>query len=234
LAPEQTQPLDGSTLLGYVEEVADALPADGTRRRLIVVGGAPLAWVGISDATRDIDSVEPLDEVIAAVVQLIAERHGLAQRWINDSAAQFAPMGLALDNTWVVLDHPRLEVLGASLSDVFLMKVFAGRAADTQDIAALWPHTTFESIDDVTMAFQAAYSHEEPDPHLGAWLSEVVETDRLGLKAEPPKNSRNSVRSADDICADLEAETAVVTGVVGNLTEIQWRVPLTGWTPRTM
>ncbi len=39
-------PIDGPTLLGYVEEVADLLADDGAKRRLVVVGGALLAWYG--------------------------------------------------------------------------------------------------------------------------------------------------------------------------------------------
>lgn len=168
------QPLDGATLLHYVGEVADELPDDGPRRRLVVVGGALLAWLELRHATRDVDNAEPLDEVLREAVASIADRHDLAPGWINDSAAGFVPLGFDLDDARVVLDHPRLLVLGAALDDVLLMKILAARAVDADDIRRLWPHTSFGSTEAAASAFHAAYPHEEPDPHLANWLEEVV------------------------------------------------------------
>ena len=173
MAREESGPVDGPTLLVYVEEVADQLPDDGTQRRLVVVGGAFLAWNGLREATRDVDSAERLDEQLRAAVEVVAVRHSLAPGWINDAAARFLPTGFDLTDAQTVLDHPRLLVLGAPYDQVFLMKIFAGRAADTDDIRRLWPYTSYSTTSDAVEAFHAAYPHEEPDPHLRDWLDRL-------------------------------------------------------------
>lgn len=174
LVSDDSQPLDGPTLLRYVAEVADELPDDGHQRRLVVVGGALLAWTDLRDATRDVDSAERLDEELRMAVEAVAARHDLAPRWINDAAAQFLPCGFDSANANTILEHPRLVVLGAPLDDVFLMKVFAGRATDTEDLRRLWPQTNFGTAAEVTEAFYDAYPHEERDPHLSEWLQGIV------------------------------------------------------------
>lgn len=174
MGPDAGTPLDGAALLALLREAADELPSDGKRRRLVVVGGALLAWRSLRDATRDVDTVEGLDDAVRVAVRRVAERHGLSPEWVNDSASSFVPRGFVVDDDDPVLDHPRLLVVAAPLDQVLLMKVFAGRATDTDDIRRLWPHTSFRSGDDVAEAFSRAYPHEEPDPHLGAWIDEVV------------------------------------------------------------
>lgn len=144
------------------------------RRRLVVVGGALLAWHGLRYATRDVDSVERLDEVLKIAVERVAARHDLAPRWINDAAAQFLPAGFDLAGSTVVLDHPQLLVLGPSLDQVFMMKLFAGRAVDSDDLRQLWPRTSFGTAAAAAAAFEAAYPHEDPDPHLAEWLDSVI------------------------------------------------------------
>lgn len=73
MASEESQPLDGPTLLRYVNEVANELPDDDEHRRLVVVGGALLAWSELRDATRDIDCAEPLDQPLRSAFQRTSE-----------------------------------------------------------------------------------------------------------------------------------------------------------------
>ena len=82
--------------------------------------------------------------------------------------------GFDLADATVVRDHPRLLVLGLSLDQVFVMKLFAGRAVDTDDLRQLWPHTSFGTAAAAVTAFEAAYPHEDPDPNLADWLDSVV------------------------------------------------------------
>lgn len=74
----------------------------------------------------------------------------------------------------VLLDHPALLVLGAPLEQVFLMKPFASRAADTDDLEALWPRCAFESPEEAADAFHQAYPHLEPDEHLAELIRNLV------------------------------------------------------------
>jgi hypothetical protein len=77
------QPLDSVAIGRYLHEVADELPADA-QHTVIVVGGALLALHGLRDSTRDVDSVQRLDEQLAAAVARVAGRHDLAPKWLND------------------------------------------------------------------------------------------------------------------------------------------------------
>lgn len=167
-------PVTGPMLLAYLGEVAEELPADGADRQIVVVGGARLAWLGLRDATRDVDSIVPLDDETAAAAATVGRRHGLGPTWLNSAAAAFIPAGGGGAHSEVILEHPRLRVIGASIDQVLLMKVFAGRATDTPDIRRLWPLSSFRSPEQFVVAFEEAYPHEEPDPHLGDWVARIV------------------------------------------------------------
>lgn len=90
-----------------------------------------LALRGLRDATRDVDSVSRLDDDLAAAIARVAERHGLAPRWLNDSALPFLPATLREDHCDVLIDRTALRVLGASFDDVFIMKLCACRELPT-------------------------------------------------------------------------------------------------------
>lgn len=97
-------------------EVAEALPVVGDRHVVVVAGGALLAWRGLRGATRDVDSIRRLDDELRVAVEQVAGRHGLAPRWLNDSAAAFVPATFVEEDCDVLLDHPALLVLGARSS----------------------------------------------------------------------------------------------------------------------
>lgn len=162
--------LDADAIVQYVTEVAEEVIDDGNRRALVIVGGALLAWHHLRSATRDVDSVVRLDEVLIDAVERVASRHDLAPRWLNDAASAFLPTTFDIDSCSVLLDHPALLVLGAPIDQVFLMKLFASRAADTDDLEVLWPLSTFVSTEAAVDAFYEAYPHEKHDPHLAEHL----------------------------------------------------------------
>jgi hypothetical protein len=140
----------------------------------VVVGGALLAWQGLRDATSYVDSAERLDEEFCTAVEEVAFRHGLAPRWVNAAAAGFLPIGFDPMGGEVILDHPKLVVRGASLDEVLLMKIFAGRAADTDDIRRLWAMTTFTTTAELVDRYRSAYPHEPEDSNLGSWLEGIL------------------------------------------------------------
>jgi len=168
------RPLDGETLLAYVQEVARELPDDAPRRRLVIVGGALLAWLGLRDATRDIDSASKIDDVLRAAVERVAVRHDLAPRWINDNAAPFVPHGFDPNGGEVIWADDRLEVIGAPIDQVFLMKVHAARASDLPDIRSLWPQSGFITVDEAAVAYSDAYPLETHDPYLADWIAQQI------------------------------------------------------------
>lgn len=88
------------------------LSGKGPRHRVILAGGALLAWGDLRDTTRDVDSVERLDEDLRAAVASVAERQGLSTDWLNDRAAGFRPATFDVANCALLLDHRNLLVLG--------------------------------------------------------------------------------------------------------------------------
>ena len=104
----------------------------------------------------------------------VAERHELTPKWLNDRSRPFLPVTFDIEDCEVLLDDPRLLVLGASFDQVFIMKVHAGRATDADDLEALWPRCSVETPDEAGVAYRAAYPHGEPAPHLADWLATII------------------------------------------------------------
>lgn len=146
----------------YLIEVAELLP-DGSPQCIVVVGGSLLALLGFREATNDVDSITRLGLSLKDAVEQVADRHGLAPRWLNDSAAGFTPRTFDEATCTVELDHPRLRVLGAPLQQVFVMKLFAARAVDITDLTAIWSECGFESPEQAADLYFAAYPHLEWD-----------------------------------------------------------------------
>jgi hypothetical protein len=149
----------------YLLEVAELLP-DGNPQCIVVVGGSLLALLGFREATNDVDSITRLGKSLRTAVAQVADRHDLAPRWLNDSAAGFAPQTFDEAACTVELDHPRLRVLGAPLQQVFVMKLFASRAVDVTDLTAIWSECGFESPEQAADLYHAAYPHLERDQYL--------------------------------------------------------------------
>jgi len=110
-------------------------------------------------------------QAAAAEVALLYEPSAV---WLNAAAAPYGPVTLQEADCSVLLDHPRLRVLGAPLQQVFVMKMFANRPIDLPDLAALWPVCGFVSVEAAVSAFYAGYPLENTDPHLAVWLAGVT------------------------------------------------------------
>ncbi|MGQ0433391.1 MAG: DUF6036 family nucleotidyltransferase [Microthrixaceae bacterium] len=167
------RPLDAGDITALLGEVADEL-ADDPGRRIVVVGGALLALHGLREATRDVDSTSAVDEDLRDAVARVAARHGLAPAWLNDRAKPFLPVTFDEAACEVLLDRAGLTVLGAPLDQVFLMKLFASRAADVDDLEVLWEHCTFETPEAAAAAFHLGYPHLEHDEHLADHIRRLI------------------------------------------------------------
>jgi len=167
-------PLTGSAIRDYLVEVAEALPDAGQPQSVVVVGGSLMALRGLRSATVDVDSVARLDDELRAAVRVVADRHGLVPGWLNDSAAGFAPATLDLAGCEVLLEHGRLRVLGAPLAQVFVMKLYAARSRDIDDLAVLWRHCGFTNPEEAVEPFWRAYPHAPDDPDLVEFVAQVA------------------------------------------------------------
>ena len=156
--------------------MAAELTDRGPKHTVTVVGGASLAWHGLRDATRDVDKATLLDRELTEAVARVAERHDLAPKWLNDAAAAFFPATFEPDECESLLDSRTFRVLGAPFDQVFLMKLNASRAVDTDDLEALWPHCSFRSPEAAAEAFYDGYPLEHRDEFLADHIRSIVET----------------------------------------------------------
>lgn len=168
------RPLTGAEIIELVGEVPERLEPGGTQHVVVIVGGSLLAWRGLRASTEDVDSVTRFDGELRRAVEHVAAAHDLPPRWLNDNAAMFLPATFERDDCDVLMDHPRLLVLGAPLEVVFVMKMYRADPNDQADMVAIWPQTRFRSAQEVVDAFFAAYPHAPDDPHLDQFVIEVA------------------------------------------------------------
>lgn len=164
------RPLDGADIRAYLREVASELTDAGPQQTLIIVGGSLLALQGLRATTADVDCVRRLDDELRTAVRVVAERHGLAPTWLNDRSAVFAPATLRENECQLILQSGRLRVLGAPLSQVFLMKLYAARARDYDDLVALWPRAGFTTPEAAAVTFREAFPHAPDDLYLSEFV----------------------------------------------------------------
>jgi hypothetical protein len=166
----------GARIRALLAEVAGELRPETPQATVLIVGGSLLAWHGLRSGTEDVDSTAHLDAELRAAVQAVAERHQLAVDWLNDHAAPWHPQTLRLEDCELLVEHPRLRVLGAPLSAVFLMKLNRSQPQDLVDMITLWPlvASDFPTARAVTEAFYDAYPLEELDPNLEAHVVGIV------------------------------------------------------------
>ena len=169
------QPLGHDQIVALVHEVATELPPRGPQHVIVVVGGSLLAWHHLRETTVDVDSIRRIDDELASAVATVAARHDLAPRWMNDRAAAFVPQTFDEALCEVLLDRPRLRVLGLPLRDAFLMKLFAGRDRDQADLVVLWSHCGFAYAREAVDAMYEAYPAAPDDPHLESFVEQIIQ-----------------------------------------------------------
>lgn len=166
--------LDAHTIERYLKEVAEELSKDGPQQTVIMVGGALLAWHGLRDATRDVDTVQRLTRELVTAITRVAGRHDLAPKWLNDSAAGFLPATFEINECELLMETPTLQVFGAPWDQLLLMKLYASRAVDTADLRVIWPNCSFETTEEAVEAFNLAYPNEDPDEYLADHLCNIL------------------------------------------------------------
>jgi len=176
---------DKPTIEASFAAVAAHLEAQGAEPGvLIVVGGSFMALHGLRKATRDVDTISRITKAIRAAVDAISRTRGFEPDWLNDRAAAFAPIGLDEADCGVIYEHARLLVLVPPHDYVFLMKLYAGRAPDYDDMVALWPCCTFLSAEAAAARYHEAYPHAAGDPHLGEYVAQIAAEAGLESRGE--------------------------------------------------
>lgn len=169
------RPLEGRRdLEALFGELGRELSSDGTVAEVVLVGGSWLLWHQQRAATRDVDSAQRVNPAVAAAVRRVADRHGLAEDWLNDRAAMFWPADADLADCRVVYEAGGLTVKVPAPEVVFVMKLYRASPQDHEDMILLWPSCGFESPGAAAEAFWRAYPHAPEDPHLADYVSEIA------------------------------------------------------------
>jgi hypothetical protein len=167
------RPLTGSDIIELVQELPERLEPGATQHVVVLVGSL-LAWRGLRASTEDVDSATRLDAELRRAVAQVAAAHDLPADWLNDNASMFLPATFERDECDLLMNHPRLLVLGAPLRVIFVMKMYRADPNDQADMVAIWPQTGFRTTEEVVSAYVAAYPHAPEDPHLDQFIIEVA------------------------------------------------------------
>jgi hypothetical protein len=153
--------LSRDELLALFGEIADELERQGLSGHLFVVGGAVMALAyNRRRTTRDLDAVFEPKSVVYDAARTVAQRHGLADDWVNDAVKGFLPGDDP--NATTVFERPGLSVRVASPRYLFAMKSVAARVErDAGDLLKLYQLCGFESVDDALDCVESFYP-----PHL--------------------------------------------------------------------
>lgn len=164
-------------IIANLAAVAEVLAADNEPQVvLVVVGGSFLALQGLRMSTADVDTVSRIEQRqrLQAAIEAVAQSKGLRSTWLNDRARPFAPVGLDPADCEVLVEFESLLVVGPPPDFVFLMKLFAARTTDYNDMVALWPECSFATAVEVVDRYRAAYPHEANDPYLVEYVEQII------------------------------------------------------------
>lgn len=165
---------DRSELEALFEEFAHELAVLGTSAQVVMVGGAWMLWHSQRVSTRDVDSARTLHPELESAVVKVAERHGLSNKWLNDSATAFWPPNASYEACEVVYQHPNLEVRTPDPEVIFVMKLYRADPQDREDLVSLWPLCEFSDPEAAAAAFRNAYPHAPGDEYLGDYIADVA------------------------------------------------------------
>ena len=140
-----------------------------------MVGGAWLLWHSQRMSTMDVDSARRLDPELNSAIHTVAERWGLSNRWLNDSAAAFWPSNASFGDCEVVYQSSHLEVRTPDPEVIFVMKLFRADPQDREDLVSVWPLCGFGDPEAAVAAFRNAYPHAPEDEYLASYIANVAD-----------------------------------------------------------
>ena len=141
---------------------------------LVIVGGSYLALEDLRDSTRDVDTASRADDTLRQAIAEVAKARDLPLDWMNDRAFAFRPLGMRDDECDVLLEGEGLRILLPPANWIFLMKLYAARVSDHEDMIALWPSCSFGSSAHAAEAFRGAYPHAPDDPGLAEYIERIA------------------------------------------------------------
>jgi hypothetical protein len=136
---------DRDKVVALMSELAEAMAADGTGAKIVIVGGGALCFVYDRQATIDVDAAIYPKEAVAGYAAEIARRHGLVPDWLNDKAVGYFPHDEPA--TILVVAVGDVIVERADTDVLLAMKLRACRPRkDLFDLAVLLRHHDVRSL----------------------------------------------------------------------------------------
>ncbi len=130
--------LDAAAIRALLAELDERLQTRAIAASVYVVGGAAMALAyGRDGVTPDIDALASHREVVEEA-RAIADRHGLAEHWLNDAAGAWVPPRPRPARRRPT--KPGLTVHIAPADHLLAMKLVALRRKDRPDIRLLIAH----------------------------------------------------------------------------------------------
>jgi len=178
--------LDRQQILDAFKALGEELESQGIRANIFVVGGAAMAIAyDTRRSTADVDAVFAPSIEVRRAAELVAQRLGLPDDWLNDGAKAFMPGDDPA--RVVVFESPHLQVAAASPRYLLAMKLLAARVErDQDDIRTLYALCGFTTADEGLGVVEAAYPQHLIPPRTRLMLEEMFPR-APGLGQEPDR-----------------------------------------------
>lgn len=139
--------LSSNEILDALKATADHMQWEGKPVEILLIGGAGAMLTGLlrpERVTQDCDVIDyqPEDgqQAVLAAAAKVAAKRGLPEQWLNSKA-----MGMnILPDGWLsrrilIKKFDKLWIYGTSRVDMFVMKFYANRPQDREDIFDMGP-----------------------------------------------------------------------------------------------
>jgi hypothetical protein len=118
MANESVLPMSYEDILHHLKSVSDELGNVGPQHSVILVGGSLLAINRLRDSTKDVDTLTQITDELRDAIRKVAEKNELPNDWFNDYARPFAPETIELHRCTLIIEYPRLRLLGIPLEQI--------------------------------------------------------------------------------------------------------------------
>lgn len=165
--------MEREEIVALLTELGRRLAAAGLRGEMMVVGGTAMALC--FDAlrqTKDVDAIFEPKGRIYELAEELAEERGLPSGWLNDAAKSFFPPGRVGER--VVLDLPGLVVRAPSAEYLLVMKAFAARPEDLEDVRFLVGYLGLGSLGEVLGVVERYYPRARIPAKTQFFLEEIL------------------------------------------------------------
>ena len=131
-------------LFNEVNSLLESSTPEGTRYRLLAVGGIAMGAVFKDRTTQDVDVVTPtIPQAVRKAVRAVAKTHQMPAQWVNNDVADIVDVDLPFDAFQSIYSNKNLEVLAAKPEYLLALKLMSGRDKDIRDLA--WIHRRGEA-----------------------------------------------------------------------------------------